>query len=85
MKFHKDATGLFFNGTGTNCTYTSAGGKTAKFSINTLLELQASLPKPPKIMVMKTNVFQNKMLPDNWIMISPSIAEALEEAMKEKK
>ena len=66
-----------------NCTYTTNGGKQAKLSLNVLLKIMEDIPKTPRILTMPIQMKKLNILPDNTILISNDIAEAIEEALKD--
>ena len=72
-----------FNSTSTNCDYTTFGGKQVKFSINALFKIMEDIPKTPRILTMPIQMKKLNILPDNTILISNDIAEAIEEALKD--
>ena len=72
-----------FNRPFTNCTYTTSNGANTQVSLDAVMKVAADLPIVPKIMTMDISMMRNSLLPDNWIMLSDTVADALEKAMKE--
>lgn len=66
-----------------NCTYTTNGEEQAKISIAALFELMKNIPKSPRILTMDIQLKEASILPDNTIVISSDIANALEQALKD--
>ena len=67
-----------------NCAYTTSTGTPIKLSVAALLKVIGNLPKIPRILVMDLQLKEASILPDNTIIISTDIAEALEDAFREK-
>ena len=67
-----------------NCTYTTTANTNVKMSTEALMELFEQLPERPKIFMMDIKIMTSDALPENWIMLSKSVAEALEEVMRRK-
>ncbi len=71
--------GSFFN-----CTYTFKDtGKQAKISIAALMKVMEKIPDPPQIITMDIELVKSSFLLGNTIILSKSVAEALEEVIKE--
>jgi len=68
-----------------NCAYTTNSGEPIKVSIAALVKLMKDIPKTPRILTMPIQLKEATVLRDNTILISSDIAEALEEAIKDKK
>ena len=68
-----------------NCTYTNSDKKQCKVSIEALLKLMDSIPERPKIYTMQIELIRMDLMPENWIILSKSVADALDEAMKGNK
>jgi len=67
-----------------NCAYTTSGGDKAGVSISALIKLMTELPEAPKLFTMPIEIFRHKLLPENYIILSNDVADALEEAMKKQ-
>ena len=65
--------------------YTTNAGDNVKVDIAALFKLMESIPSPPKLYIMDFKLFANNMLPENTIIMSNDIAEALEEAISDSK
>lgn len=66
-----------------NCTYTTNGGEKTGVSISALIKLMSELPKIPKLFTMPIEIIRSPHLPENYIILSNSVAEALEQALKQ--
>lgn len=66
-----------------NCSYTTATGQTVKLTLEVLLDTISKLPKVPKIITMPIEVIRSGFLPENYMIVSKGVADALEEAFKE--
>lgn len=65
-----------------NCTYTMLDGTNINISIAALLNLIKNIPTPPRIYRMDIKLFKSFLLPENSIIMSESVADALIEALK---
>jgi len=66
-----------------NCTYTGPSGANAKLSIETLVKIIRSIPKPPKAYSMDFKILKmGCSIPENTIIVSHDIAKIIEEAFK---
>ena len=68
-----------------NCTYTATSGKNIKVSIAALVEVMKNIPAKPQIFTMGIKFVVNGYLPKNTIFLSKDVADALEQALQEKK
>jgi hypothetical protein len=66
-----------------NGTYTTNAGDNVKVDIAALLKLMEKIPSPPRLYSMDFKLFASNFLPENTIIMSKDIAEALEEAIKQ--
>ena len=65
-----------------NCTYTASDGKKYGVSISALTKLISETPKTPKLFTMPIEIIKSQYLPENYIVLSNSVAEALEQALE---
>jgi hypothetical protein len=65
-----------------DCTYTTSTNKQVSLNLQVLLDILDSLPKPPTILSMKIDIIRNPTLPENYILLSDSVAKALENALE---
>jgi len=68
-----------------NGTYTTKTGETTHIDIAALMKVVSEIPKMPKIFTMKIDIRRQPYLPENFILLSDSVADALEEAMRKAK
>ena len=68
-----------------NCAYTINNGEQIKVSLAALAKIMKDIPKMPRILTMPIQLKELGVLRDNTILISSDIAEALEEAINDKK
>jgi hypothetical protein len=66
-----------------NLSYSTTAGDNVKLTLEALLDTIEKLPTIPKIFVMPIDVIRSNMLPDNFMLVSKSVADALEAAFKE--
>ena len=66
-----------------NCTYTSKSAEQSKVSIAALTKIMSEMPEIPKIFTMPIEISRSPLLPKNYIVISNSVADALEQAINE--
>lgn len=64
-----------------NCAYTTSNGEKASISISALIKIMSELPKTPKLFTMPIEIIKSSFLPENYIILSNSVAEAVEQAL----
>ena len=67
-----------------NCTFTTSGGENVGVSISALMKIITELPEVPKLFSLNIKLFRNSILPENFIILSDTVANALEEAIRNK-
>ena len=65
-----------------NCAYTTGNDKRVAISVTALLKIINELPEPPKLFTIPIEIVKSPLLPENYIILSSSVAEALEQALK---
>jgi len=65
-----------------NCAYTTSSGENVNVSISALLKIITELPKAPKLFSMPIGLFRSSYISENFIILSDSVANALEQAIK---
>lgn len=78
----EDSHNMFFGDY--NVTHTTSSGADIKTSLPALLELMKTIPEKPRILTMDIKTMLGRILPKNTIMLSPDVAEALEQAFEDK-
>ena len=58
------------------------GSEQSKVSISALMNLITEMPETPRLFTMPIEIIKSSVLPENYILVSSSVADALDEAMK---
>ena len=68
-----------------NCTYSASSGENYRVSVSALIKVLSEIPETPKLFTMPIEIIRSPLLPENYIILSNKVADALEKALADAK